>query len=65
MLNIYFVTKTILSIKNKMGTSLMTQWLRICLTKKKIICLTMQGTKVRSLSGELRPHIQWREGTLQ
>ena len=25
----------------------------------------MQGTKVRSLSGELRPHIQWREGTLQ
>ena len=35
MLNIYFVTKTILSIKNKMGTSLMTQWLRICLTKKK------------------------------
>ena len=47
MLNIYFVTKTVLSIKNKMGTSLMTQWLRICLTKKrKESALQCRGRKL-------------------
>ena len=33
------------------GTPLVIQWLRVC--------LTMQGTRVRSLVGELRPHVLW------
>ena len=33
------------------GTSLVVQWLRIC--------LPMQGTRVRSLVGELRSHMPW------
>lgn len=57
MLNIYFVTKAVLSIKNKMGTSLRIQWLRIC--------LSIQERQVRSLSGEIRSHMQWSEGSLQ
>ena len=38
-------------LKSSAGTSLMVQWLRIC--------LPMQGTRVRSLVGELRPHMLW------
>ena len=34
-----------------LGTSLVVQWLRIC--------LPMQGTRVRSLVWELRSHMQW------
>ena len=33
------------------GTSLMVQWLRIC--------LAMQGTWVESLEGELRSYMPW------
>ena len=34
-----------------MGTSLVVQWLRIC--------LAMQGAQVQSLVGELRSHMLW------
>ena len=36
-------------LKPEEGTSLVVQWLRIC--------LPMQGTQVRSLFGELRSHM--------
>ena len=39
------------SLKGIPGTSLVVQWLRIY--------LAMQQTWVRSLVGELRPHIPW------
>ena len=40
------------------GMSLVVQWLRICLAKKKKkICLAMPGTWVWSLVGELGSHM--------
>ena len=38
-------------IKRRRGTSPAALWLRLC--------LPMQGTRVRSLVGELRPHMTW------